>query len=737
MARPVSTLFVVVLALFMPAPASGDGPTMEKETESKKTGSAEAGPAETALLAQRLRHRLLDPAPKDLDGRARGLLNSQAGDGSWPDVDYADESRTHWKPLRHLSYLETLARAYGLPGGVYEGDSAALEAVRSGLQYWAGQTPRSDNWWFNVIAAPRLLGNVLLLTAAALPPDLVESAAERVRESGFTRTGANLVDEAGNLLTLACATGDTALLRRAAEHIAGEVRVTADEGIQADDSFHQHGPQNMVISYGSGFAADQAGFAALFRGTSQAYSAERIRTLSRFILDGQQWFIWGRQIDYHAMGRGAFRGGKGAHAWNAGYFARIAGHMQEADPDRADEYRAFAARVTGQASAASSGPLGNKHFWRSDAMVQRRAGWYASVRFHSTRTYATETRTNRENLKGYHLADGVYFVLRRGDEYHQVQPVWDYRRLPGLTFLDTDAPLPYGRQAPKAGNTAFVGGVSDGRFGAAAMDYDKGGVKAKKAYFFSPEEMVCLGAGIRSQADERVLTTLNQCRLRAEVALWADGRRVPLETETAERGDVRAIHHDGIAYVLLDARRTGVSARMQQGSWRAVEESASDESVPQKIFSAWIDHGVRPQGASYAYRVVPGVGAERLGKALEAAAVEVLANAPELQAVHFAKYQTTQAVFHAPGSLELPGGGSIRPDKACTLIWRRVGESVLLSVAEPTQARRQLVLHLEGRYSGRGAGTLAGNRGTRLVVDLPQGQYAGRSVVIPLVPEGI
>jgi chondroitin AC lyase len=59
-------------------------------------------------------------------------------------------------------------------------------------------------------------------------------------------------------------------------------------------------------------------------------------------------------------------------------------------------------------------------------MVHRADGWYASVRFHSTRTYACEVRVNRENLQGYHLADGVLFLMQRGDEYHELQPVWDY-----------------------------------------------------------------------------------------------------------------------------------------------------------------------------------------------------------------------------------------------------------------------------------------------------------------------
>lgn len=694
---------------------------------------------EIDLISQRLRARLLAATSSDIDAQAADLLAQQNNDGSWPDVEYDDKSPTHWKPSRHLSHLETLARAYRLQDGTHYDNEQTNAAFRIGLQYWVDRHPTSDNWWFNVIATPRQLSNALLLMVDTLPPDLIAATAELIHESGFTRTSANLVDEASNLLSLACATNDADLLRQAIDHISNEIRVTTQEGIQADDSFHQHGPQNMTISYGSVFTHIQVGFAELFAGTAFAFPAEKIAILSRLVLDGQQWFVRGRQIDYHAMGRGAFRGNEGSHVWNAAGFARTAGQMMSVDPERAEEYRLFAARATGQEPAGSSGPLGNKYFWRSDAMVQRAVAWYASVRFHSTRVYATETRTNRENLKGYHLADGTYFILQRGDEYHQVQPVWNYRRLPGLTFLDTAAPLPYGAQTPKAGNTSFVGGASDGLYGASVMDYDKAGVRAKKAYFFTPKELLCLGAGISSHESERVLTTLNQCRLRTEVSVLAGGQLAELDRETLEGNKIQAIHHDGIAYVLLDSQRMGISAQKQQGSWREIEAKASAKTVEQDIFSCWIDHGKKAEDASYAYRIVPAIDreqfanlfADRSVRIFTNQSVQTLVNTRALQAVYFDAPRVTQAIFHQPGAIDLPDGNFISADKACALIYRPMGDELLLTVADPTQEHRQLVVHLGGQYIGREATNTTS--GTRVEIDLPQGEYAGQSVSIALV----
>ena len=217
------------------------------------------------------------------------------------------------------------------------GDTRIHDAVQTGLQCWTDRHPVSDNWWHNAIGAPRRLSDILILMVDELPPDLIAATSDLIRESRFRGTGANLVDKASNLLSLACATNDPELLRQAIKHISGEIRVTSEEGIQCDDSFHQHGPRQMIISYGRGFAANQAGFVELFAGTTFAFSDEKIRILSRLILDAQQWFIWGRQVDYHAMGRGAFRGGPGRHSWNARSYSRIADRMANADTARASE----------------------------------------------------------------------------------------------------------------------------------------------------------------------------------------------------------------------------------------------------------------------------------------------------------------------------------------------------------------------------------------------------------------
>ena len=90
---------------------------------------------------------------------------------------------------------------------------------------------------------------------------------------------------------------------------------------------------------------------------------------------------------------------------------------------------------------------------------------------------------------------------------------------------------------------SFVGGVSDGTFGAAAMVFDQTEVfprvngtygvagivydqsfllnriqtQGRKSWFFFDREMVALGAGITSSRAERIGTTLNQTLLHGPV----------------------------------------------------------------------------------------------------------------------------------------------------------------------------------------------------------------------------
>ena len=721
------------------------------------------------IIAQRLRDELIAAAQTE---EVTATLANLAPDGTWPDIDYADVARSHWSPGRHVMRVAHLAAAYRqLLFSADEGD--ALEsAILAALTFWVDRDPQSDNWWFNCIHTPMYVGRILLLMGDTVPQPVWDRAVAIVRRSGFELTGANLTWEAGNLLVLACATRDADLLGQAAAALTREICVTTEEGIQPDFSFHQHGPQLYMSNYGELFSTDNSRYAVLFAGTRFALSDDQIRALSGLIREGQQWFIWGGQFDYHALGRQI---DNPRVTWRGRGFAAICRRMATVDPVHAEEYADFAARVTGSQAAGAqaagaSGPRGNRHFWRSDVMVHRPGRFYASVRMHSMRTFATEVWVNRENLQGYHLADGVCFLMQRGDEYHDIQPVWDWRKLPGATCRETAEPLPYGRDLSLAGSTAFVGGVSDGQVGVGVMDYDKDGVQARKAWFFLPDGWVALGAGIRCSTGDPVTTSINQCLLKSEVLLLREGEVAPLTDPRFYSDNLRGVFHDGVGYYLLAPQHTVVQAAPQSGTWTSIEERSPDTAaVTQDVFSLWIEHGHRPaedatsEDASagdataecapagdatsecapsedaasedaYAYRVVPGLDGEDFAAYPDTSPVSVPANDARLQAVISSRGTLVQAVFHAAGCLILDDGVSVETSVPCALMLRRTKDGITLSVTEPTQRLETLQVCLSGHYQGCGSVVDPVVGSTTVTVHLPTAAEAGSTAQVMLQP---
>jgi chondroitin AC lyase len=366
-------------------------------------------------------------------------------------------------------------------------------------------------------------------------------------------------------------------------------------------------------------------------------------------------------------------------------------------------------------------------------MVHRPRAFYASVRMHSQRTAPTEVRVNRENLKGYHLSDGATFLMQRGDEYHDIQPVWDWRKLPGTTCRETQDPLPYGRAVPTRGQTAFVGGVSDGRCGIAAMHANHDGVQARKTWFFVPDGWVALGAGIRGETDDPLTTSINQCLLKSDVLLLHNGGTDTLDAQQQHDDDLQGVYHDGVGYYMLGAQPTVVRAAPQSGTWTSIQERARDTgTVTQDVFSLWIEHGPRPNQGQYAYRVVPGLAEGEFETYSERSPVTILANDPQLQAIATPQYGMVQAAFHAQGRLIVDETRALEADIPCLLVLQEVDDGLMLSVSDPTQVRPQVHIRLTGHLAGSNCTYLPDQDSTAVRIELPSGGFAGQTVQVRL-----
>jgi chondroitin AC lyase len=678
-------------------------------------------PAGDAEIRQRLRESLLPPAPTPkLNADAESFLRTLRPDGSWADQDYADVNRENWKAGAHLGRLLTIARAYYVPGSTLPNRSEVRDRMIGALGYWLRVDPKNDNWWHNEIGVPKQVGELLVLMGSDAPPELRAQGVRLMTRSMMTKmTGQNLVWTAEITILRGIISESPALIASAYSRMWQEVAVaaTGQEGIQSDASFHQHGPLLYTGGYGAGFVSDTTRFVAYARGTPYAIPPEKKAILDRYVLDGVQWMLRDGQWDYSVTGRELIRAGK-----NAGGMARPVVTLAGMPGPRQAEFRTFADRITGKPGAK---PLvGNRHFWRSDYMAHHRPGYFAATRMVSTRLANTDGLTNGENKKSHHLADGVLYLSRDGREYDGIYPVWDWHKIPGTTAEQNTYLDP--KKVRRMGTGTFVGGVTDGLYGAAAMDLGVGGLTAKKAWFYFDNEIVCLGAGIDCTTANPIATTVNQSLLRGPVRM-SDGR----SAQTVGRGErvlsgTSWVWHDQTGYVFPAPAKLQLRNDQQTGSLRDVGPGP-ETPITKDVFSLAIDHGAGPKNGTYAYVVVPAASAEQTAAAAAKLPVEILSNTAALQAVWHKGLQIAAAAFRAPGSIRA-GDRTITVDQPCLVLLRQDGKRLRLAVSNPENTALTVHLLVSGGPGGTPARTVT--------FDLPGGVEAGKSVVqeIPAQP---
>jgi hypothetical protein len=73
------------------------------------------------------------------------------------------------------------------------------------------------------------------------------------------------------------------------------------------------------------------------------------------------------------------------------------------------------------------------HFWQSEYFVFSRPQYQTAVRLHSVRNANQEAAHNHEGLRNHFRGDGACHLSVDGQEYSGLQPVFDFRMIPGVT----------------------------------------------------------------------------------------------------------------------------------------------------------------------------------------------------------------------------------------------------------------------------------------------------------------
>lgn len=565
----------------------------------------------------------------------KGYMEQINEDGSWPDINYADTKRSGWDAKKHADRVLELAKLYHAEGPSCTWSPRFSTVIHQALDYWFRTKPVCKNWWYNEIGIPKTFGPAFILLRTQMTPAEQKEAVKVMDNARFGMTGQNKVWLAGNVLMKGLLLDDYELVKAARDTIVSEITTGREEGIKGDWSFHQHGPQQQFGNYGLAYLSEMSFYSGLFAGTSFALNAEQQSILNNLLTEGYRWIIWRGYMDVNALDRQLFHNapihkalamGNAANSLRRGSSPADAGKLQAFLDDNFPPQQPRGTAFTGQ-----------KHFWDSDQTIHRAPKWMASIKMASERVIGTEL-VNEDNLKGFYMGDGATYIYRNGDEYMNVFPFWDWRKIPGITSYESDAPVPSPRSygAHTRNETAFVGGVTDGCTGMTAMILNRDGLNARKSWVITDDFMLCLGAGIQSDSTLNITTSIDQRKKRGDLSYFENNRWNPVNGTITASGKALRFFHDSIGYILMQPENCVAISEKRSGRWADFMGSYTPQTVEGEVISLYIRHQ-KQAPASYQYLVLPASSAERTAS-FRTEDIRILRNDASIQAVAIPGY---------------------------------------------------------------------------------------------------
>lgn len=702
------------------------------------TPQAFAQDADINLIKKRVLDELLRGGVRD--GEIENILSRIEDDGRFSGINYADLSRTAGFPHRfHTAGLFNLAKAYKIPSSRYYQDKQLKAKLEKSLRFWAKNDFIGDNWHDNQITTPTNLVHLLLVIGDELPKDLVEQLLPIVGRAHMNASGAR---PSGDRIVIAGILAKSLLFQGKYDEfdqiiriIEGELKFsTGERGMQHDYSFHHRVDRvNNTSSYGYGKYANAFGeWSYYVAGTRYKFSQEKINHLIDYYLEGvYKQMVYGVYDDVSVKNRSITQ----KTSFTPKGTLEIERLLVSTDY-RKDELEEIIRLRKGESKPSASFA---KFFWQTEHFVIQRPCYYTTVRMFSTRNRNMEEPYNGPGKPTHHRADGTNYLMLKGDEYHDIWPVYDWQKISGTTIVQKPA-LPSPTEIQKEGLTDFVGAVTDGMIGAVVFDFKSphDPLEAKKSWFFFDQEYVCLGTDIQSKSEFDVVTTVNQTLMRGDVKIEQNGSPQTLPRGKRSLSNVKWVHHNQIGYLFPEPATVTLSNQTETGRWSDItdQKNISTELVSKDVFSLWFDHGKKPRKASYAYIVVPCVSEDALREtSRNNRSIKIVSNNDSIQAVIHQKEGIVQAVFYKAGPLDIGEGKSITMDSpGLVMLKAKNGRITELTVADPSRKLNRINLWVDGQYTSKGDQyrTLTEGQKTLFIIDLPQGVYSGKSTQIRL-----
>lgn len=640
------------------------------------------------------------------------LLNILDQDFSFTDIDYQMHRRSNWQPRTHLKRLITLAKAYHYPKSKYYHSPKMAKVIVGVLNYWTDNNFYSDNWWHQEIGVPQSLGPTLVLCESMIPDTTMIKSLEIMDKSKIYMTGQNKIWLSGNVFMRELLRGNDELIQKSAETIKSVMVLSKpyEEGIQPDFSFHQHGPQPQFGNYGLHFAEDIIKWMFIFNKTDVTFSTEQVDLMRNLMFKGQQKVVYKGKYETLATGRQIFP-------------EEVNGKKYRGPISKADLYKSLEKKFNAfdEHKNPTEAPKEYVHFRNSDYSLYRANTFFTALRMSSQRVIGGEAG-NGENLQGYYLGDGTNLIYRRGDEYHEIYPVWNWKKLPGTTTVQDTSKIKVLTWDGYKNGSHFTGGLKSENIGLSAFKYRRDGVEANKSYFFIDNYVYALGSAINSNAEFDLVTTINQCYKKGEVF------------ELKKKGKTTAVWHDSIAYISLDKQELKVTQEKQTGSWKKVLSWHTDELISKDIFDVEINHGKSPNNAAYAYVSVVGIGKNQIKKEIKNTLANVLVLNKKVHALSFNKGEKIAITAFEPCEVTFGKKQKIRIHSPCLLTMEKSNKDWIVKVVDPTQQKKQLSFEISGEFEVETSKDVKiKNKTTLFSIDLPTDIYdKGKSITVVL-----
>ena len=681
----------------------------------------------------RLRWRQTLVGGSNLDpslAQVRSRLNSiqSAGRNDWSSLQKAADRQALWTDIARTNIsadisstygrLRDMAVAWATPGQTMYQDAGLLADTIAGLDWmdahrYNALSSEYDNWWDWEIGTPAILVDTAILLYDQLTPDQLARYMAAVERFDFNpsimivstvSTGANLADKCKIALLRGVLVKDPAKIAMAVKALSPVFAyVTSSDGFYVDGSFIQHTRHPYTGSYGLVLLSDVANLLYLLSGSPWDVTDPGRANVSFWVSDGFSPLLYKGAMMDMVRGRAISRNSSPDHGIGHSTIASMLRITQFAADDEAaalrsrikrwltdDTSRDFASNLPldliGEARrildddgiAPADLPSTSRVYASMDRALHLRPTWAAGIAMHSSRIYNYES-INNENLKAWHTGDGMLYLYT--DDLTQFSdtfwPTVDPQRLPGTTVIAGST----ARQSQLGGSNA-VGGASLDGYSAVMMQLspDARQLSAKKSWFLFDDELVALGADIRSTAAGKTVETI------------VENRRVPAGASFLwDPSGAWANLADTIGYYFPGDGAWRSLQETRTGAWSDINAGGPTAKLTAPYQTLWFDHGVLPAGAAYAYVLLPGIGADATAAYAAAPPIQIAQNDAAAQAVTHAGLGIQAVNFWTPASQPVAG---VRSDSIASVIVHQVGGLLNIAVADPTQANNGAI-HIE------------------------------------------